>query len=105
MKAETDTLIVSVRLKNTGTYAGHEIVKLYFNDLVSSVMTPVKQLIAFEKVFLEPGESKTVSFKLDRDDFSLVNAEEERVTEPGKFILMAGGDCRDESLLKTGIIL
>ena len=79
--------------------------QVYFNDVVSSVITPVKQLIAFRQVTLESGESRTVEFDLKREDFSLVNRQEKRVTEPGEFVLMIGHSSRDCDLLKTSFTL
>jgi beta-glucosidase len=96
---------VSVTVKNSGGADGTETVQLYMRDKVSSVITPVKQLIAFERVSLKAGESQTVIFRLDKSAFSIVLPDETRVVEPGTFILMAGGDSRDGSLLKTEIVL
>lgn len=98
---DADTLQARVTVTNTGSRAGRETVQVYFRDCVSSVLTPVKQLIAFRQVDLQPGETKTVSFQLNRMDFSLVNAQEQRVVEPGKFLLMAGHSSKDDDLLKT----
>ena len=105
LQVDPDELTVSVTVKNTGVRAGSEVVQVYFRDMVSSVITPVKQLIAFEKLSLEPGEEKTAVFKLNRSDLSLVNTEEKRVTEPGVFMVMVGGDSRDEWLLKAELVL
>lgn len=102
---DADTLQVRVTVTNTGSRAGRETVQVYFRDCVSSVLTPVKQLIAFRQVDLQPGETKTVSFQLNRMDFSLVNAQEQRVVEPGKFLLMAGHSSKDADLLKTEFTL
>ena len=95
----------SVAVKNIGTKSGSELVQLYFRDRVSSVMTPLKQLIAYQRVDLEAGEAKSVTFELCRDDFALVNVHEKRVTEAGAFCLMVGGDSRDESLLTAELVL
>lgn len=85
-----DRITVTVDVTNSGGRAGKEVVQLYVNDPVSSVTTPVKQLRRFEKIALEPGESRTVAFTLDKDDFALWNDDMERVTEPGTFIVMIG---------------
>ena len=92
-------LTASVTVKNTGEYAGVETVQVYMRDLVSSVVTPVRQLIAFQQVELAPGESRRVTFALDRESFSLVNRAGQRVVEPGAFRLMIGHSSRDEDLL------
>ena len=65
------------------------------------MLTPVKNLIAYQQVELAPGESKEITFQFDRMDFSLVNREEERVVEPGEFMLMIGHSSKDEDLLKV----
>ncbi|MBQ4265685.1 MAG: fibronectin type III-like domain-contianing protein [Clostridia bacterium] len=73
-------------------------VQVYFRDLVSSVMTPVKRLIAYQQVSLAPGEKQQVVFHLNRMDFSLVNRDGKRITEPGEFMLMIGHSSRNEDL-------
>ena len=99
------TLRAGVTVRNAGAVAGTETVQVYFNDVVSSVITPVKQLIAFRQVTLEPGESARVEFALSREDFSLVNRKEQRVVEPGEFVLMIGHSSRDCDLIKTSFDL
>ena len=98
---DKETFKASVKVSNMGEMAGTETVQVYFNDVVSSVLTPVKQLIAFRQVQLAPGETAVVEFQLAAEDFSLVNRKEERVTEPGEFVLMIGHSSRDCDLLKT----
>ena len=105
MQVDEKTLQVSVDITNTGDRDGAEIVQLYFNDKVSSVMTPVKQLVRFEKVFLKAGEKKTVSFKLTPEDFSIVNYDEKRVVEAGEIELMIGKSSLDEELQKQTITI
>ncbi len=98
---DVNTLTASVDVTNAGKRDGVEIVQVYFNDCVSSVLTPVKQLIAFKRVPLKAGEKKHVSFTLNREDFSLITPDERRIVEPGKFVLMVGASAKDENLLKT----
>ncbi|MBQ7785736.1 MAG: glycoside hydrolase family 3 C-terminal domain-containing protein [Clostridia bacterium] len=105
LEMDADTLTARVTVENRGSMAGVETVQVYMNDVVSSVITPVKQLIAFKKVQLEPGEKRTLEFALAREAFSLVNRREERVVEPGEFELMAGHSSRDCDLLKTTFTL
>ncbi|MBR5301513.1 MAG: glycoside hydrolase family 3 C-terminal domain-containing protein [Clostridia bacterium] len=102
---DTETFKASVKVTNAGKTAGTETVQVYFNDMVSSVITPVKQLIAFTQVTLEPGESAVAEFALTREDFSLINRKEERVTEPGEFELMIGHSSKDEDLLRMSFRL
>ena len=105
LSVDADALSLRVTLKNTGARAGSETVQVYVRDLVSSVIQPVKRLIAFKKVHLEPGEARELAFQLKRDDFSLVRADEARVVEPGAFTLFAGGSSKDCDLLAQTIVL
>jgi beta-glucosidase len=93
--------VLSVNVTNTGKTDGAETVQVYFRDLVSSVLTPVLQLIAFDKVAIGAGETKTVTFRLTRDDFALVAPDERRVVEPGAFEVMVGPCAKAERLLKA----
>jgi len=95
-----DILTVSVDVTNVGEYDGTEIVQLYINDVVSSVMTPVKELKGFKRMFIKAGETNTVNIDLSISDLTIVNADEEYIVEPGEFEIMVGSDSRDESLLK-----
>lgn len=97
---DLDSCQLSFTLKNTGKYKGKEIVQVYFKDIVSSLLTPIKQLIAFEKVELDVGETKNITIKLERESFSLVNRDCERVVESGEFELMVGSSSRDRDLKK-----
>jgi beta-glucosidase len=97
---DENNLVLRVDVSNTGMLDGTETVQVYFRDEISSVLTPVMQLIAFQKVALAAGETKTVSFQLNESDFSLVTPDEKRVTEPGEFIIMVGGSAKEESLKK-----
>lgn len=105
MRFDPETMHLSVRVTNAGERRGRETVQVYFRDCVSSVLTPVKQLIAFKQVELEAGESAEVEFSLNRMDFSLVNRYEERVVEPGEFVLMAGHSSKEEDLLSIRFAL
>jgi beta-glucosidase len=89
------TADVQVTVTNTGSAAGAEIVQLYVTDLVSSVTTPGIALKGFSRVMLEPGESRTVHFKLGFDELALWNREMRRVVEPGEFKVMAGSSSAD----------
>lgn len=82
---------VSVNVQNIGKRAGAEVVQLYINDVYSSVEIPVKQLKRFEKVWLKPGEERTVRFTLGPADLALVNRSMEWEVEPGEFEVMVGG--------------
>lgn len=105
LQFDDSKLTVSVEVTNTGKIDGTETVQIYFRDCVSSVITPDRQLIGFDKVNLGAGETKRVSVPLHLSDFSLVTADGNRITEPGEFILMAGGSSRDCDLLQIKINL
>lgn len=85
-----DTIQVSVQLKNTGKMEGKEVVQVYVRDMVSSVMTPVKQLKAFTKVGLRPGESKKVTLSILVSELFLTDNQGKRFLEPGTFELQVG---------------
>ncbi|MBN1507989.1 MAG: glycoside hydrolase family 3 C-terminal domain-containing protein [Sedimentisphaerales bacterium] len=92
---------VSVDIENTGDRPGSEVVQLYIDDPISSVVTPVKQLRGFEKVLLAPGESKTVRFVLTPEHLALLNRYLEWVVEPGEFRVMVGRSSKDIRLTGT----
>jgi beta-glucosidase len=83
---------VSVDVRNTGKVAGDEVVQLYLHEDVTSVTQPVKQLNAFCRVSLAPGQSTTVQFTLTPDAFALWDEHMKHVVEPGTFAIMAGPD-------------
>jgi len=83
---------VTVEVKNTGKVEGDEVVQLYVRDKVSSVTRPVKELKGFERVTLEPGKSRSVTFTLKPDAFQFWNKDMKRVIEPGEFEIMAGSN-------------
>ncbi len=76
-------LLLRCKVKNVGAVKGAEVVQLYYNDLVASITPSVKKLTAFQKIVLEPNEEKTVQFELDAANFSFINKNNERITEPG----------------------
>jgi beta-glucosidase len=82
---------VRVRVTNTGRRAGTEVVQLYVRDDVASVTRPVRELRGFQRVELQPGESRDVEFTLGFDDLSLYDARMQRVIEPGTFTVFTGG--------------
>jgi len=86
-----DVLKVSVKVTNTGSRAGKEAVLLYSSDLVASLIPDVKRLRAFEKIELQPGESKTVSFEVPASDLAFVGADGKWRLEKGDFRLSCGG--------------
>jgi beta-glucosidase len=86
-----DQLSVSVTVTNSGRRAGKEVVQLYLSDLVASLSPPGKRIKRFAKIFLTPGQSRTLTFKLRPDDFSFIGANNKPVVEPGEFEVIVGG--------------
>jgi beta-glucosidase len=99
--AANGSVTVSVPVRNTGARAGDETVQIYVHQLLSSVTRPIKELKAFERITLNPGESKTVTFVLTSEAFRMWNASMQRVVEPGAFEIMAGPNSVD---LKTALL-
>ena len=90
-----ETATVTLNVTNTGSRAGDEVVQLYTRDVVSSVTTYEKNLAGFERVHLQPGETKQVTFHLDRKQLELLNADMKWVVEPGEFVVMAAASSED----------
>jgi beta-glucosidase len=80
-----------VTLTNAGKRAGKEVVQLYVADLVASIAPAGKRLRRFAKIYLQPGQSRTLNFKLRRGDLSFIGGDNKRVAEPGDFEVMIGG--------------
>ena len=97
---DKEPVTVTCKIKNTGTRSGDEVVQLYTRDVVSSVTTYEKNLRGFERVHLEPGETKEVSFQLLPRDFQLLNKDNHWVVEPGMFQIMIGASSEDIRLKK-----
>ena len=90
------SITVTVPVKNTGSLPGKEVVQLYVGDNKSSLPRPQKELKAFDKIALNPGEEKTVTFTITADDLKYFDdARHEWVAEPGKFTLYIGSSSTD----------
>jgi len=85
-----EELPVSVIVKNTGNRAGKEAVLVYVSDLVATLSPPGKRLRRFAKINLDPGQSKTLTFKLRREDLSFIGSDNKPVVEPGEFEVRIG---------------
>ncbi|MBQ2734127.1 MAG: beta-glucosidase BglX [Clostridia bacterium] len=83
-------LTVKVTVKNSGSYAAKETVQLYIRDLVASSVRPVQSLIAFEKIALEAGETKTVTFTVTEDKLRFYDADCNYISEAGEFVIFTG---------------
>lgn len=95
-----DTLTVGVTVTNTGRRAGAEVVQLYVRDLVASVTPPDKRLRRFARVRLEPGQGRTLTFTLDREDLSFIGQDNRPTVEPGDFEILVGGLTQKFTLTK-----
>ena len=87
----------SVTVTNTGKRAGKEVVQMYIRDVVASSSRPMRELKGFEKISLEPGESRTVSFEIGSEALSFWNTDMEYVCEPGEFQVFIGPDSTTEN--------
>ena len=92
---EGDGIVVAVDVTNTGGRAGREVVQLYSRDLYASLIPDVKRLRRFEAVVLQPGETRTVEFRLTKDDLAFYDLENERIFEPGEFLFEIGASSSD----------
>lgn len=94
--SDKDKLIVAVKVKNTGSVAGKEIIQLYIKDAVSGLVRPEKELKKFAKVSLQPGEEKEVNFELNKRDFSYYHVGYSSwIAESGEFEIVIGSSSRD----------
>ena len=99
---DTDTLTVSFKVKNTGKVAGAEVAQVYVADKESTIFRPKKELKGFVKVYLEPGEEKTVSVELSKRAFAYYNVNiGDWHVESGEFDILVGASSRDIRLEKT----
>ncbi|MDH6310529.1 beta-glucosidase [Dysgonomonas sp. PFB1-18] len=101
---QNDKISFSVKVKNTGSRDGAEVVQLYIADLKSSLPRPLKELKSFDKVFLKAGEEKTVTFSIDKSALSFFDDKKhEWVAEPGDFeaiIAASANDIKDKVMFK-----
>jgi beta-glucosidase len=83
-------LTASVQVTNTGSRRGDEVVQLYLHDPVASISQPLRRLRGFERVTLDPGQTRTVRFTLDASDFGFYDNRGRFVVEPGQIDVYAG---------------
>ncbi|OHB57477.1 MAG: glucan 1,4-alpha-glucosidase [Planctomycetes bacterium RBG_13_44_8b] len=107
-----ETVRISVNVKNTGELAGDEVVQLYLSNLNAPVAVPARSLKGFRRIYLLPGEAKTVEFSIPSDAFSIINEKNEREILPGQFEISVGGrqpvqefDPAESNVLKARITL
>jgi beta-glucosidase len=99
-----ETLTITTKIKNSGDRPGVETAQLYIRDLVGSITRPVKELKGFQKIQLNPGEEKTVSFHLTVDDLKFYNADLKLVAEPGDFVVFCGTDSSSSKEAKFTLV-
>lgn len=92
---DSDTVTVSVKVKNTSQRKGTEVVQVYIQDEFASVVVPNKELKGFEKVVIGAGKTKTVKIPIKVEDLGLWNVKMKYVVEPGKFIALVGSSSED----------
>jgi len=93
---QDDTLTVTLNVKNVGKMDGDEVVQLYIHDVKASVEREVKALKGFKRIALKKGESKPVSFKIDKSALSFYDVKAKKwVAEPGEFQVLIGSSSRD----------
>ena len=97
-KFKKGVLSVSVNVKNIGEISGDEVVQLYISDNYSSITRPVKELKAYQRVSLKPGESKEIVFELNESAFAYYDSEMNYIVEAGDFDVLVGNSSRDEDL-------
>ncbi|MES2621366.1 MAG: fibronectin type III-like domain-contianing protein, partial [Bacteroidota bacterium] len=98
--SETSEVLVSVKVRNTGARAGAEVAQLYIGFPPSTIDRPEKLLQGFKKVFLQPGEERTIDFKIPVNDLAYYNPDSEKwVVEKGKYEILIGNSSRDEKML------
>jgi beta-glucosidase len=96
-----DSAIVTCTIKNNGDKNGDEVVQLYIHDLYASVARPVMELKGFQRIHLNAGESKEVSFTIAPEMLSMLDKDLKTVIEPGDFRIMIGASSRDLRLKET----
>jgi beta-glucosidase len=96
-----DSVMVSVNVKNTGNFDGEEVVQLYIRDQISSATRPVKELKGYNRIFLKKGESKTVSFEIDKETLAFYDINMDYCVEPGDFSIMVGSSSDKKNLNET----
>lgn len=101
-----DPLTVTVNVQNTGKMAGDEVAQLYISNLKATVPVPIRALKGFNRIHLNPGETKTVTFEVAPDAFSVIDETFKRVIRPGDFMIQVGGHqpSKNASEAESGIL-
>ncbi|WP_288243177.1 glycoside hydrolase family 3 N-terminal domain-containing protein [uncultured Chryseobacterium sp.] len=93
--SENDTIVAKVTVKNTGSKAGSEVVQLYVKDLLASVSRPVIELKGFQKIYLQPGESKQVSIKIPVKELQFLDEKMNWIVEKGTYRIFVGNSSKN----------
>ena len=101
---QNGSIKASVTVTNTGSVAGKEVIQMYIRDLVGSSTRPVRELKGFEKILLQPGESRTVEFTVDVEMLKFYNADMQYVAEPGTFRVFIGPDSTTDNAAEFELI-
>ncbi len=96
-----ETAFVHVDVTNTGAVRGDEVVQMYIRDKISSVTRPIKELKGFQRITLEPGETKSVSFPITPEHLAFYDINMKWTVEPGEFEIMIGNSSRDADLQRV----
>ena len=101
---QNGSIKASVTVTNTGSVAGKEVIQMYIRDLVGSSTRPVRELKGFEKILLQPGESRTVEFTVDVEMLKFYDADMQCVAEPGTFRVFIGPDSTTDNAAEFELI-
>ena len=101
---QNGSIKASVTVTNTGSVAGKEVIQMYIRDLVGSSTRPVRELKGFEKILLQPGESRTVEFTVDVEMLKFYDADMQYVAEPGIFRVFIGPDSTTDNAAEFELI-
>nr|AOE06294.1 Xyl3A, glycoside hydrolase family GH3 [uncultured bacterium] len=96
-----ETVSVSVSVTNTGNYDGDEVVQMYIRDQISSATRPVKELKGYQRIFLKRGETKQVSFEINKETLAFYDINMNYCVEPGDFSIMVGSSSDSKHLKST----
>ena len=95
---EDGSVVLSVKLDNSGSREGSEVVQVYVRDVHASLVRPVKELKAFQRVTLQPKQRAVISFSIPVDMLNFTNKDDQRMVEPGQFEIMVGASSSDIKL-------
>ena len=97
-------LTVKCTVTNTGSREGMEVAQLYIRDHVASLVRPVRELRGFDKISLQPGESKVVTFKITPDDLAFHVDGSRKVVEPGEFSVWVAPNSAEGTAVKFNVV-